>query len=145
MDQAFSLQVWANMWDGIFSSGGWQPSDYLNTGRHMQGFQKHKTTGCRKPGVQARRIVQVNGGWARAMFGSPLEAFDSARAAMLSRCSRPQPQTARLRDRLRAMLRQKVRSILACCETQLRGYVEDKQPRRCGLRERPSQLLPKSD
>ena len=25
MDQAFSLRAWANMWDGIFSSGGHSP------------------------------------------------------------------------------------------------------------------------
>ena len=98
-----------------------QPSGYLNTGRHMQAFQKHKTTGCRKPGVQVGRALSkctAGGGWARAMFGSPLEAFDSARAAMLSRCSRPQPQTVRpAQGSVEGHAPAEVRSILACCET----------------------------
>ena len=121
MVQAFSLQAWANMWDGIFSSGGHSPLTISiirdGTCRPFKSTKQQDVVNL----VFKQDAHCPSGrreGEARAMFGSPLEAFDSARAAMLSRCSRPQPQTARpAQGSVEGHAPAEVRSILACCET----------------------------
>jgi hypothetical protein len=107
----------------IFTAGldehvGWhiffwrtQPSDYLNTGRHMQAFQKHKTTECRKSGVQARRALSkwMAGGVGKGHVWKPARSLRQqpgppcCHDAVAHNLKLP----VRLRDRLRAMLRQK--------------------------------------